>query len=69
MRSAIALSNHSDEMSFSGYIVTRSSGEQEGGLLQRPITMVGSGAKGKPGEPHIKLDWRCHNCNSLPQPD
>jgi hypothetical protein len=45
MRSAIALSNHSAEMSFSGYIVTRSSGEQAGGLLQRPITMVGSGAK------------------------
>ena len=45
MRSAIALSNHSDEMIFSGYIVTRSSGQQEGGLLQRPLTMVGSGAK------------------------
>ena len=45
MRSAIALSNHSEGMSFSGYIVTRSSGGQEGGLLQRPLTMVGSGAK------------------------
>ena len=45
MRSAIALSNYSEGMSFSGYIVTRSSGGQEGGLLQRPLTMVGSGAK------------------------
>ena len=45
MRSAIALSNYSDEMIFSGYIVTRSSGQQQGGLLQRPLTMVGSGAK------------------------
>ena len=40
MRSAIALSNYSEGMSFSGYIVTRSSGGQEGGLLQRPLTMV-----------------------------
>ena len=45
MRSAIALSNHSG-LEFSGYIVTGSaSGEQVGGLLQRPLAMVGNGAK------------------------
>ena len=44
MRSAIALSKH-EHMEFSGYIVTRSSGSQAGGLLQRPITLAGSGAK------------------------
>ena len=43
-RSAIALSKH-EHMEFSGYIVTRSSGSQAGGLLQRPITLAGSGAK------------------------
>jgi hypothetical protein len=44
MRSAIALSKH-ENVEFSGYIVTRSSGSQAGGLLQRPISMVGNGAK------------------------
>ena len=47
MRSAIALANFSaGEIEFSGYIVTGSaSGEQVGGLLQRPLAMVGNGAK------------------------
>ena len=46
MRSAIALSNRTGpEQEFAGYIVVGSSGQQEGGLLQRPLTMVGSGAK------------------------
>ena len=53
MRSAIALSEHRDDMEFSGYIVVGSSsaapgappGHLPGGLLQRPLTLVGSGAK------------------------
>ena len=46
MRSAIALSNRTGPaQEFSGYIVVGSSGTQEGGLLQRPLTLVGSGAK------------------------
>ena len=46
MRSAIALSNRTGpEQEFAGYIVVGSSGQQEGGLLQRPLTMVGSGSK------------------------
>ena len=46
MRSAIALSNRTGpEQEFAGYIVVGSSGAQAGGLLQRPLTMVGSGAK------------------------
>eukprot|EP00039_Didymoeca_costata_P030606 m.30479 g.30479 ORF g.30479 m.30479 type:complete len:944 (+) comp8204_c0_seq3:119-2950(+) len=43
LRSAAALAEFNQE--FSGYIVGRSSGLQEGGLLQRPLTLVGSGAK------------------------
>ena len=46
MRSAIALSNRTGpEQEFAGYIVVGSSGAQAGGLLQRPLAMVGSGAK------------------------
>jgi hypothetical protein len=46
MRSAIALSNRTGpEQEFAGYTVVGSSGAQAGGLLQRPLTMVGSGAK------------------------
>ena len=46
MRSAIALSNRTGPaQEFSGYIVVGSSGAQNGGLLQRPLTLVGSGAK------------------------
>ena len=49
MRSAIALTNlHSHDeptMEFSGYIVGDSSGQMEGGLLQRPMMMVGMGSK------------------------
>lgn len=46
MRSAIQLSNRTGpEQEFAGYIVVGSSGAQAGGLLQRPLTMVGSGAK------------------------
>eukprot|EP01050_Picozoa_sp_SAG11_P020711 SAG11_NODE_3542_length_2380_cov_1.640509_2_plen_148_part_00 len=45
LRSSIALAKH-DGMEFSGYIVPRSSGGRDGGLLQRIMTLVGSGAKG-----------------------
>ena len=45
LRSSIALANH-DGMEFSGYIVPRSSGGRDGGLLQRIVTLIGSGAKG-----------------------
>ena len=44
MRSAIALSNHSG-LEFSGYIVVGSSGDQDGGLLQRVIGLAGMGSK------------------------
>ena len=45
LRSSIALAKH-DGMEFSGYIVPRSSGGRDGGLLQRIVTLIGSGAKG-----------------------
>jgi hypothetical protein len=45
LRSAVALGAH-DGMEFSGYIVPRSSGGREGGLFQRILAMIGSGAKG-----------------------
>ena len=45
MRSAIAL-RRGDPMEFGGYIVPRSGGDQEGGLIRRVLSLVGGGAKG-----------------------
>ena len=45
LRNAVALSKD-ETMEFSGYIVPRSSGAREGGLLQRILAMIGGGAKG-----------------------
>ena len=45
LRSSITLAGH-DSMEFSGYIVPRSAGGRDGGLLQRIMTLIGSGAKG-----------------------
>jgi len=44
LRSAAAVSPN-PEVSFSGYIVPRSSGQFHGGLLQRILTMASSGSK------------------------
>ena len=44
LRSAAAVSPNPNT-SFGGYIVPRSSGQYEGGLLQRILLMVGSGSK------------------------
>eukprot|EP01045_Picozoa_sp_COSAG04_P014118 COSAG04_NODE_1040_length_8590_cov_8.212974_10_plen_84_part_00 len=44
LRSAAAVSPN-PKTSFGGYIVPRSSGQYEGGLLQRILLMVGSGSK------------------------
>jgi hypothetical protein len=45
IRSAIELSNHSAAMEFSGYIVAQTAGAVPGSMLQRPLTLVGSGSK------------------------
>jgi hypothetical protein len=44
MRSAIVL--RGDPMEFGGYIVPRSGGDQEGGLIRRVLSLIGGGAKG-----------------------
>ena len=50
MRSAIALratdSGGLPQLEFGGYIVPRSGGDQDGGLMRRILSLVGGGAKG-----------------------
>jgi hypothetical protein len=49
MRSAIALRAADaglPQLEFGGYIVPRSGGDQDGGLMRRVLSLVGGGAKG-----------------------
>ena len=49
MRSAIALraaDGGLPRLEFGGYIVPRSGGDQDGGLMRRVLSLVGGGAKG-----------------------
>ena len=47
MRSAIALRDEDiPRLEFGGYIVPRSGGDQDGGLMRRVLSLVGGGAKG-----------------------